>query len=76
MAAQGGAQAAAEAARVAELGRQLYEASERGEAAKVAPLGLGGADRAQRREYSEDAAHDCCSQWTHRGCDPAGQSRR
>ena len=38
MADQGGAEAAAEAARVAELGRQLYEASRRGQAAEVARL--------------------------------------
>jgi hypothetical protein len=38
MADQGGAQAAAEAARVAALGWQLYEASSRGDAAEVARL--------------------------------------
>ena len=38
MAAQGRAQAAAEAARIEELGEELYEASDRGEAAEVARL--------------------------------------
>ena len=59
MADQGGAQAAAEAvaeaARVAELGRQLYEASVRGQAAEVARIfqrGGGG--------FAVDAAHGCC----------------
>jgi curli biogenesis system outer membrane secretion channel CsgG len=39
------------------------------------PLGLGGADRDQRRGLAADAAHACCRPRTHRGGDPVGQSR-
>ena len=64
MADQGGAQAAveaaAEAARVAELGRQLWGASRRGEAAEVARLlALGAPTEHSGGDRQETRARDC-----------------